>query len=76
MWHKLQKDLLSYYSKQKVNGVMGVNGIMRKQHTVFSHVFPIRKHGTDMNRTDISCSFYEKTRDRTAYAPKNPAQTC
>ena len=36
MWHKLQKDLLSYYSKQKVNGVMGVNGIMRtchKQHT-------------------------------------------
>ena len=29
MWHKLQKDLFSYYSKQKVNGVMGVNGIMR-----------------------------------------------
>ena len=33
MWHKFKKDLFSYYSKQKVNGVMGVNGIMRTCHT-------------------------------------------
>ena len=35
MWHKKQKDLFSYYSKQKVNGVMGVNGIMR---TCLKHI--------------------------------------
>ena len=32
MWHKFKKDLFSCYSKQKVNGVMGVNGIMRTCH--------------------------------------------
>ena len=32
MWHKFKKDLFSYYSMQKVNGVMGVNGIMRTCH--------------------------------------------
>ena len=35
MWHKFKKDLLSYYSKQKVNGVMGMNGIMRTYHNSF-----------------------------------------
>ena len=34
MWHKFKKDLFSYYSMQKVNGVMGVNGIMRTCHIV------------------------------------------
>ena len=28
MWHKFKKDLFSY-PKKKVNGVMGMNGIMR-----------------------------------------------
>ena len=32
MSHKFKKDLFSYFSKQKVNGVMGVNGIMRTCH--------------------------------------------
>ena len=32
MWHKSKKDLFSYYSKKRVNGVMGVNGIMRIGH--------------------------------------------
>ena len=35
MWHKFKKDLFSYYSMQKVNGVMGVNGIMRTCHMCF-----------------------------------------
>ena len=35
MWHKFKKDLFSYYSMQKVNGVMGVNGIMRTCHIYF-----------------------------------------
>ena len=32
MWHKFKKDLFSYYSKKRVNGVMGVNGFMRLDH--------------------------------------------
>ena len=32
MWHKFKKDLFSYYSKKRVNGVMGVNGIMKIDH--------------------------------------------
>ena len=47
MWHKLQNDLFSYYSKQKVNGVMGVNGIMRTCHTrkfTQQNIKALRKH--------------------------------
>ena len=29
MQYKFKKDLFSYYSKKRVNGVMGVNRIMR-----------------------------------------------
>ena len=32
MWHKFKKCLFSYYSKKRVNRVMGVNGIMRIGH--------------------------------------------
>ena len=38
MWHKFKKDLFSYYSMQKVNRVMGVNGIMRT-----CHMWPLKK---------------------------------
>ena len=33
MWHKFKKkDLFSYYSKKRVDGVMRLNGIMRIGH--------------------------------------------
>ena len=51
MWHKFKKDLFSYYSKKKVNGVIGVNGIMRTCHIYYINrpAFKWCEHYKDIN---------------------------
>ena len=60
MWHKFKKDLFSYYSMQKVNGVMGVNGIMRTCHkySLNIHVLHVHMYTLNVHQKGVETSVF------------------